>query len=118
MGRFERIPVDGHPMRVYVDAPADALAGPGVIVMCHGPGVDHFVQTQVEALARHGYVAAAPDVFHRQPDDGSDAMTRVSRLLDREILDDADATIAYLHGLGVGPLAVIGFCMGGRNTYL
>jgi carboxymethylenebutenolidase len=89
--------------------------------MIHGPGLDRFIEAQVEDLARHGYVAAAPDLFHRQPDDGSETMARVGRLLDREILADADATVALLAELTeirVGPLAVMGFCMGGRHAYL
>jgi len=87
----------------------------------HGPGLDRFVQSKVEELARHGYVAAAPDLFHRQLDDGTDTMTRVGRLLDREIIADADATVAHLKQMPevrAGSLAVIGFCMGGRHTYL
>jgi carboxymethylenebutenolidase len=36
-------------------------------------------------------------------------------LLDREIIDDVDATVAQL---GLDRLAILGFCMGGRNTYL
>ena len=121
MARMDTIEVNGEPMRVYVDVPAGGGSRPGVIVMIHGPGLDHFIQTRVESLARRGYVAVAPDLFHRQPEDGSDTMTRVGRLLDREILVDADATVAHLNDLRearVGPLAVLGFCMGGRNAYL
>ena len=121
MARSDTIQVDGQPMRVYIDVPDGSSTRPGVLVMIHGPGLDRFIENQVEDLARHGYVAAAPDLFHRQPEDGSDTMARVGRLRDREILADADATVAYLKGLPdvqVGPLAVLGFCMGGRNTYL
>jgi carboxymethylenebutenolidase len=121
MARYEAIPVDGHPMRVFLDVPAGGGARAGVVVMIHGPGLDRFIETQVEDLARHGYVAAAPDLFHRQPEDGSDMMARIGRLQDREILADADATIACLKSLEearVGALAVLGFCMGGRHTYL
>jgi carboxymethylenebutenolidase len=103
-------------MRVCFAGPSDARAG--VVVMCHGPGVDRFVETKVEELARHGYAAAAPDVFHRQPDDGADTMARVGRLRDTEIAEDVDATVEQLRARGVERLAVIGFCMGGRNTYL
>jgi carboxymethylenebutenolidase len=121
---MQTVDVNGEPMRVYLGVPGDDPAAgtrPGVVVMIHGPGLDRFIEAQVEDLARHGYVAAAPDLFHRQPDDGSDTMTRIGRLRDREILADADATVSLLHGLTdvrVGPLAVLGFCMGGRHTYL
>jgi carboxymethylenebutenolidase len=121
MARFETIHVGDQPMRLYCDVPSGGGRRAGVLVMMHGPGLDGFIQSRVEDLARHGYVAAAPDLFHRQPDDGGDIMTRVGRLLDREILADADATVAHMRGLGdasVGPLAVLGFCMGGRNAYL
>ena len=48
-------------------------------------------------------------------------MTRMGRLRDREIVSDVDATIAHLRRLPdarVGDLAVLGFCMGGRVTYM
>jgi dienelactone hydrolase len=96
MPRIHTIEVNGRLMRVYVDVPTGGGARSAVLVMIHGPGLDHFIQTKVEELARHGYVAAAPDLFHRQPDDGTDTMTRVGRLLDREIIADADATVAHL----------------------
>jgi len=119
---MDTIQVNGQPMNVYVDVPAGGGARPGVLVMIHGPGLDHFIHAQVEDLARHGYAAAAPDLFHRQPpSDGSDMMARIGRLRDQEILADADAAIAHLKGLPdaqVGALAVLGFCMGGRHTYL
>jgi carboxymethylenebutenolidase len=114
---MDSITVNGSPMRVYVDG-ATERPRPGVLVMVHGPGLDRFIEAQVEALATAGYLAAAPDVFHRQPDDGADTMARVGRLLDRELVEDAEATVAHLRALGASSLAVIGFCMGGRNTYL
>jgi len=102
-------------VRIYTAGERDR---PGIVVMVHGPGLDRFIETQVDALAQHGFLAAAPDVFHRQPEDGADAMTRVSRLLDREILADVRTTVAHLRTLTSRELAITGFCMGGRNTYL
>jgi carboxymethylenebutenolidase len=121
MARWDTIQVEGRPMRVYVDVPAGGGAVPGVVVIQHGPGVDRFIEDRVEDLARHGYAAAAPDLYHRQPEDGSDMMARIGRLRDAEMVTDTDATIAHLRGLRdarVGDLAVLGFCMGGRVTYL
>lgn len=108
-------------MRIYSETPRDLAQAPGVVVIMHGPGVDRFVEDRVQELARHGYAAAAPDLYHRQPHDGVDTMTRVGRLRDDEILADIDATAASLRALDrprVTELAVLGFCMGGRITYL
>ena len=121
MARWDTIRVDGQPMRVYLDVPVAGGLVPGVVVIMHGPGLDRFVEDRVEDLARHGYAAIAPDLYHRQPEDGSDMMTRVGRLRDAEILADADAAIAHLEqapDARVRDLAVLGFCMGGRITYL
>lgn len=101
-------------MRVYI-AGAGSV---GVVAMIHGPGLDRFMQAQVDALAKHGFLAASPDLFHRQPDDGADTMARVARLRDDEIIEDVDATVAHLRARGAAKLAILGFCMGGRNTYL
>ena len=114
-------------MRIHTEIPDGVEAAPGVVVIMHGPGLDRFVEDRVGALARHGYAAAAPDLFHRQPADGADPtematiMARIGRLRDDEILADIDAAVAHLRALErprVTGLAVIGFCMGGRITYL
>ena len=109
-------------MRTYVQSPG--TPAPAVVVMIHGPGLDRFIEAQVDALAKHGYVAGAADLFHRQPPatDTSLAATmeRIGKLRDREILDDIDALVAELDARSDAhpSRAVIGFCMGGRNTYL
>jgi carboxymethylenebutenolidase len=97
-------------MRIYSRAPVDVTQAPGVVVIMHGPGLDKFVEDRVDALARHGYAAAAPDLYHRQPNDAADMMTRIGRL-----------RVAHLRAMKetrVTDLAVLGFCMGGRITYL
>jgi carboxymethylenebutenolidase len=121
MARWDTIQVDGQPMRVYLDAPAGGGATTGVVVIMHGPGLDRFVEDRVEDLARHGYAAIAPDLYHRQPQDGSDMMTRVGRLRDPQLIADVDAAAAHLGRIPearVSRLAILGFCMGGRITYL
>ena len=108
MARWDTIQVDGTPMRVYLDAPAGGGTAPGVVVIQHGPGLDRFIEDRVEDLARHGYAAAAPDLYHRQPNDGADMMAKIGRLRDREMVSDVDATIAHMRQLRecrVGDLA-------------
>ena len=121
MARWDTVQVDGHPMRVYLDVPAGGGTAPGVVVIMHGPGLDRFVEDRVEDLARHGYAAIAPDLYHRQPQDGADMMTRIGRLRDPQLIADVDAAAAHLRRLPdarVADLAILGFCMGGRITYL
>ena len=108
-------------MRTLSGAPQGVAQAPGVVVIMHGPGLDRFIEDRVQELVRHEYAVAAPDLYHRQPADDVDTMTRVGRLRDDEILADVDAAIAHLRSLDrpvVTELAVLGFCMGGRITYL
>ena len=108
-------------MRILSEAPRGVAQAPGVVVIMHGPGLDRFIEDRVQELVRHGYAVASPDLYHRQPVDDVDTMTRVGRLRDDEILADVDAAIAHLRSLDrphVTELAVLGFCMGGRITYL
>lgn len=121
MGHWDSVESDRSTMRVYTGVPAAGGAAAGIVVIQHGPGVDRFIEDRVDDLARHGYAAAAPDLYHRQSADGADMMTRMGRLRDNEIIADADATIAHLRRLPdarIADLAVLGFCMGGRVTYM
>jgi dienelactone hydrolase len=52
MGQWERIDVDGSPMRLYVGTPSLGRACPAVIVIQHGPGVDKFIEDRVDTLAQ------------------------------------------------------------------
>lgn len=121
MARWDTVQVEGNPMRVYLDVPPGGDAVPGVVVVMHGPGLDRFVEDRVEDLARHGYAAIAPDLYHRQPEDAVDMMTRIGRLRDPQLIADVEAAAAHLRRrpeARVGDLGILGFCMGGRITYL
>ncbi|MBA3462368.1 MAG: dienelactone hydrolase family protein [Deltaproteobacteria bacterium] len=113
-GHYETADVNGKAMRMFVDGERDR---PGVVVMVHEPGLDGFIEAQVTALAEAGYFVAAPDVFHRQTDPTLDTKTRIDRLRDQEITEDGRAAVAHLRERTQAPIAVIGFCMGGRNAY-
>jgi len=112
--------VGGKDMRMYVGVPDRPGPHPVVLVAQHAGGVDAFIQDVVHRLHRSGYVAAAPELFHRQPATGVEAVARTGLLRDDEIIADLEATIAHLKStLGaLGPIGITGFCMGGRVTYL
>jgi carboxymethylenebutenolidase len=106
-------------MRLYVGTPAGA-GFPAVIVIHHEPGVDKFIEDRVENLAQQGYLAIAPDLFHRQTEEG-DPLTRIGRLRDPEVISDVNAAVNYARRLKdtqLGDVGIIGFGMGGRVAYL
>ncbi|WP_163271799.1 dienelactone hydrolase family protein [Chelativorans alearense] len=117
--RWETTTVNGSPMRVYLGIPDRPRRHPGIIVAQHGSGVDAFLQDVVHRLHREGYAVAAPELFHRQPE-GLGLTERLVLMRDDDLVADISAAIAVLRGLDphLGTLGVVGFCMGGRVSYL
>jgi len=113
---------DGSPMRLHVSVPDGAGPFAALIVMQHQGGVDQFVQDMTRRIAGAGYLAAAPDLYHRDgPDCKDDLVTRRSRLSDRRIVSDLNASVGYLQSHSAADkkrIGIIGFCMGGRIVYL
>ena len=62
---WETIKVDGSDMRMYLSVPEGSGPFPAVLVSQHGPGVNEFIQDFVNKLAKEGYVACAPELYHR-----------------------------------------------------
>ena len=117
--KWETTSVEGRTMRIYVGVPERPGPHPGIVVAQHAGGVDAQIQDTVHRLHREGYVVAAPELFHRQGAD-VEASKRTSLLRDNEIIADMNATVAHLAAMRmtVGPLGIVGFCMGGRVSYL
>jgi carboxymethylenebutenolidase len=120
-GRWESVRVAEGNMRCYISG-SGAGRSPAVIVAQHAGGVDDFICGMCDRFAEAGFVAAAPDLYHREePASADDPMTRMGRLRDDQILSDMDAAVAHAKTLAeVDPerLGVTGFCMGGRVAYL
>jgi len=120
--RWDTLAVDGETMRCYVALPAGEAPFPAVIVVQHAGGVDAFVQEMCGRFAAAGYVAIAPELYHRQdPDSGEDMLTRMGRLRDVEVVSDVNAAIEHAARMPeVAPdrIGIAGFCMGGRVSYL
>ncbi len=110
-------------MRCYVSAPDGDGPFPAVVVIQHAGGVDEFTRTMTDRFASAGYVAVAPELYHREApeESGDDPLTRMGRLRDVNIVVDVNAAIDHLGTLPeVSPerIGIAGFCMGGRVTYL
>jgi carboxymethylenebutenolidase len=129
--RTERleIPVGGGRMGAYLARPADATPRPGVIVWMEIFGVNSHIRDVTERVAREGYLALAPDFFHRSfpgLDVGYDekgmevGMKGLAALDADQMIADARAAVAQLRGMPgcTGKLGAMGFCIGGHMTYL
>lgn len=119
---WQTIQCEGKEMRVYMGVPKREGPLPALVVAQHGSGVDGQMQDVVNQLYKEGYVAAAPEFFHRQPDYMKQTPGAIGKVdyTDKGILADINATIAHLKTLPcqVGPMGIVGFCMGGRFAYL
>jgi carboxymethylenebutenolidase len=118
---WENVKVDDSNMRFYVSLPQTERPAPAVLVIQGQSGVEDFLEV-TRMIAREGYVAAAPDLFHRDPRDcKDDGPTRRARLRDTSVVQDVNAAVGFLknHPRVDGQrLGIVGFCMGGRVVYL
>jgi carboxymethylenebutenolidase len=113
---------DNNIMPIHQAAPEGDGPFAAIVVIQHQTGVDEFIQGMTQRLAAAGFVAAAPDLYHRDgPNCQDDMRTRSSRLGDRRVIADAAATVDFLKrqsNVDASRIGVIGFCMGGRVAYL
>ena len=126
-----QIPLEGGgSMGGYLARPSEGGRRPGVLVFMEIFGINEHIRDVTERVAREGYVALAPDYFHRTgpgveygyDDDGMAAgMKLMSALASDEMVADAAAAIAFLRGrddVAGDRLGCMGFCIGGHMTYL
>jgi len=123
------IPVGEARMGGTLARPREGGARPGVIVWMEIFGVNAHIRDVTERVAREGYVALAPDFFHRSfpgLDVGYDetgmevGMKGLAALDADEMIADAHAAVRWLRARPecTGKLGVMGFCIGGHMTYL
>ena len=114
----ETIKVNAQEMQLYVSVPDDAGPFPAIVVAQHAGGVDTFIRGMTDRLAEAGYVAVAPDLYHRL---GADEQRTPRQLKDSEMIADVRATVDFLKqhdAVDSDALGITGFCMGGRVAYL
>jgi carboxymethylenebutenolidase len=118
----DTIIVDDSPMKLYLCQPEETGPFPAVVVIQHQYGVDKFTEEMTDRTAAAGYVAVAPDLYHRDGSDcKDDGPTRRARTRDVNIIKDVNATVNYLKQsrlVNGSRIAILGFCMGGRVAYL
>jgi carboxymethylenebutenolidase len=116
------------PMRAFVASPDDGSRKPALIVCQEAFGVNDHIRNVCRRLAGAGYVALAPELFHRSGTgvelgytDFSIVMPHFSKLTNETLTMDITAALQALRkDRRVDPsrVGVIGFCVGGFATFL
>lgn len=128
-GEYVQLSVnDGTKMRAWTTRPKEQGTYPGLLVFQEAFGVNAHIRDVAGRFAREGFVAVAPELFHRTAevgfegryDDFSSVMPHMKGLSDATMAADLRAAHDWLRGtIGAGtPLSAIGYCMGGRAAFL
>jgi carboxymethylenebutenolidase len=122
--KVELTAADGFKLSAYRADPTGPVRG-GVVVIQEIFGVNHHIRSVCDRFAAAGYRAMAPQVFDRlQPNfesgysDTEVARARefVARIDWAKMMLDASAAVDALKR--DGPVAIIGFCMGGTVAFM
>jgi carboxymethylenebutenolidase len=113
------------PMALYEATPDGEPRG-GVVVIQEAFGVNDHIMDVTRRFAAAGYHAVAPHIFHRAGggtapyDDWSLVLPLFEGLTDDGILMDVEAAVAHLRAVGLNDrqIGIVGFCFGGRVTFL
>jgi len=118
---------DGSTMRAFVARPRERGAHPGLLVLQEAFGVNGHIRDVATRFAREGFVAIAPELFHRSApagwegsyDDFPSVMPHMKALNDSAMAADHRAAFDWLRGyIGEPPILSVGYCMGGRASFL
>jgi carboxymethylenebutenolidase len=123
------IPVtDGTTMPAYVSRPRGNGPFPAILVFQEALGVNNQIRGVADRYAALGLIAIAPELFHRfAPGFETQTFDRdaIMPLIHKLTIDGttADVTAAYQWALTQpdirkDKIASVGYCMGGRATYL
>jgi carboxymethylenebutenolidase len=124
------IPVGNDSMPAYVARPEGNEKLPAVIVWMEIFGVNSHIQEVTDRVAREGYIACAPNFFHRVAPElnlgydeagMNEGIGHMMKLTADNMIADQKAAITYLRGrddIAGDKIGAMGFCIGGHMTYL
>jgi carboxymethylenebutenolidase len=126
--RAETITITGDgddEIEAYLAQPLDGASHGGVVVIHHMPGYDQATKEIVRKFAVNGYFALCPNLYSREapgadPDDAAAAVRAAGGVPDDRLVGDVDGAAKHLRALdgANGKIGVIGYCSGGRQTFL
>jgi len=122
-----KIPVADGEMPGYRAMPSSGGPFPVVLVVQEIFGVHEHIKDICRRLAKIGYFAVAPELYARQGDvskltDFQEIFSKVvSKVPDKQVMSDLDASAEWAKKSGKGDtarLGITGFCWGGRIVWL
>jgi carboxymethylenebutenolidase len=115
----------GDEIEAYLATPLDEGSRGGVVVIHHMPGYDEGSLEITRRFAAHGYLAICPNLYTREapgadPDDAAATARAAGGVPDERLVGDVAGAAAYLRALpgANGRIATIGYCSGGRQSFL
>jgi carboxymethylenebutenolidase len=115
----------GDVIEAYTARPLEAASRGGVVVIHHMPGYDAATKEIIRRFAANGYNAIGPNLHYREapgasPDDAAAANRAAGGVPDDRLVGDVDAAAGWLRRLpsANGKIGTIGYCSGGRQSFL
>jgi len=113
---------DGNRFAAFRAVP-DGPAATGIVILPDVRGLYRFYEELALRFAERGYVALAFDYFGRTAGAGKrgddfEYMEHVQQTKPELVQEDVGACVAHLRGLGCRAIFSVGFCFGGRHSWL
>jgi carboxymethylenebutenolidase len=113
---------DGNALAAFAAAP-DEPSGAGIVVLPDVRGLHHFYEELALRFAERGHTAVAIDWFGRTagPEPRGDNFEygpHVQETTAEGVQADVAAAAAHLRGAGARAVFTVGFCFGGRQSWL
>jgi len=116
---------NGDSIEAYLASPDEPAPRGSMVVIHHMPGYDRATKEMTRRFAELGYTAICPNLYSREApgassDDAAAAARASGGVPDERLVGDVEGALLYLRGLDSsnGKVGSIGFCSGGRQSFL
>ncbi|MGA2371802.1 MAG: dienelactone hydrolase family protein [Candidatus Korobacteraceae bacterium] len=121
----ELVVADGSTMRAWHTRPTKHAGHAGLMLFQEAFGVNSHIRSVADRFAKAGYVVIAPELYHRAAPEFEGKYEDIApsialaRQLKREDLEhDVRATYDFLQQSSGDKIACVGYCMGGRVSFV
>jgi len=100
--------------------PEGSAKAPAVVLIQEWWGLNEHIRSLLDRLAKAGFVALAPDLYHgKVTADADEAMKLMTELDGERSVDEIQGAVAFLaaHERCSGKVGVMGFCLGGAFSF-